>query len=391
MIPKVLDATLLSPDAIALRDKLLRKVMGQDRAVNQFVKIFQQIKTGMTRADRPAGVLLFMGPTGTGKTELVRAVAECLLGDKNAFTRIDCSEFQHSHETSKLFGSPPGYVGFDAHREGTARLSQKSIDKFQTPTNKLNLVLFDEIEEAHDSVFSAILQILDSRRLTLGNGEEVDFQNSIIIMTSNLGEKETRDALLGKGLGLKPESSATVTDDKIYRVSKAAAIKHFKTKFINRIDRIVVFRALEDITFRQILKKELRDVEFRLWQSKSRNWDRSTPFPQFQIIMRTTKAADDFLLKEGTSRLYGARELNRAIERFVAFPLGALSGSGQIEHGDVLEIDYVEGEKKLKFTKTEHRDMKPLPPLKYDGTPSEELMKLFLPEPKPEPPREPAK
>ena len=391
MLPQVLDTSLLSAEAISLRNQLLKRVIGQERAVNQFVKVYQQMKSGMTRNDRPAGVFLLMGPTGTGKTELVRAVAETLLGDKNAFTRVDCSEFQQSHETAKLFGSPPGYIGFDQRREGTARLSQKNIDKFQTKQNKINLVLFDEIEEAHDSVFSAILQILDSRRLTLGNGEEVDFQHSIIIMTSNLGEKETRDALLGKGLGLKPTTNETITDEKIYRVSKAAAVKHFKTKFINRIDRIIVFRALEDATFRLILKKELRDLEFRLWQSKSKDWDRKTPFPQFQIILRTTNAADDFLLKEGTSRLYGARELNRAIERFVAFPLGALSGSGQIEHGDILEVDYIQGEKKLKFTKIDHRDIKPLPSLTYDGTPSAELMKILLPDPKPEPPREPAK
>lgn len=372
--PQTLDISIRSPEAQKLYDHLQSKVIGQERAVRQFVNVFQQIQVGLNKPDRPAGVFLFMGPTGVGKTQLVKATAEYLLGDRNAVTRVDCGEFQHSHETAKLIGSPPGYVGYDEKKSGSARLSQKNLDKFQTKQNKINFLLFDEIEESHDALFSAILQILDAGRLTLGNGEEVDFSRTIIIMTSNLGERETQERLQGKGIGLRPESSMKVDDvaDEVYSLSKKAAESKFKAKFMNRLDRIIVFRSLSQESLLKILKNELKSLEFRLWAAPSKAWELAGgkgAFPQFRVIFRTTKAANDKLLAEGTSKKYGARELNRAIDRFVAFPLGSLVGSKQIVHGDILEVDYKEGDKRLVFNKTGHRELAPPPPLQYNGTP----------------------
>lgn len=372
--PRILDPSVQSDDSQKLYDRLMYTVIGQERAVRQFVKVYQQIQVGLNKPDRPAGVFLFMGPTGVGKTELVRSTAGFLLGKKEAITRIDCGEFQHSHEVSKLIGSPPGYVGYDEKKTGSARLSQKNIDRYQTPKNKINFVLFDEIEEANDALFSAILQILDAGRLTLGNGEEVDFSHSVIIMTSNLGEKETQAALMGKGLGLRPDKVEAPKEmvENVYGISKKVVERRFKSKFINRLDRIIVFRSLEQDSLLKILNIELKNLQFRVWSAPSKKWSEAGSkgaFPQFQVVFRATEAAKKKLLAEGTSAIYGARELNRAIDRFVTFPIGSLMGSKQIEHGDVVEIDYKEGSEVLTFSVVDHRDIKPLPPLRYDGTP----------------------
>lgn len=364
--PQVLDIHAQSEEARLFEKHLTSKVIGQERAVRQFTKTYQQFMAGMGKDGRPAAVYLFLGPTGTGKTSLVQAAAEFLLGKKDAITRIDCGEYAHSHEAAKLIGAPPGYLGFS--EKSAVRLSQEKIDKFQTPQCKLNFVLFDEIEEAHETVYNSILQILDAGRLTLGTGDETDFSRTIIILTSNLGEKETQTVLMGKELGLTPPThdERTTMDEEIYKKSKAAATNHFKAKFMNRIDRVIVFRSLSQDSLLKILHKELMELELRLWRTGLKKWEaeKSTePIPQFRVIFKTTKSANDFLLKEGTSQIYGARELNRAIERFVAFPLGSLIGSKQIEHGDVLEIDYVEGAKDLKFSKIAHRELKETPSL----------------------------
>ena len=370
--PRTLDPSILSEDVRRMKDFVLSKIAGQDRAVGQFVKVLQMIMVGLNKPNRPAGVFLFTGPTGVGKTETVRATAEALLGSKDALTRVDCGEYQHSHEISKLIGSPPGYVGY-TDREAI-RLSQDKIDKFQTRKYKINFVLFDEIEEAHPALLAVMLQILDAGRLTLGTGGTVDFSKTIVVLTSNLGEKDAQKVMAGTQLGLAPVAkNSETTDQQVYKASKAAATKHFQAKFMNRVDRVVVFRSLAEDSLRKILKIELADLQYRIWETALTKWASDGSAGQlnlFRPVIRTTKAAEDLLIKEGTSRTYGARELNRAIDRFMTFPLAALIGSKQIASGDEVEADHEDGKRDLTFRITGHRDVAPLPPVKYDGSPA---------------------
>src|SRR6185369_7095903 len=267
---------------------------------------------GMTNPTRPLGTMLFLGPTGSGKTHVVEAAAEILFGTRNAVVKIDCAEFQHSHEIAKLIGSPPGYLG---HRETAPMLTQESLDKYHTESNPFTLVLFDEIEKASDSLWQLLLGILDKATLTLGDNRRVDFSKTIIFMTSNLGAREMSELISGS-IGFAPKKSAAQMqapvdiDYKIYRTAVDAARRKFSPEFMNRIDKTVVFRSLRDEHLRQILTLELKQVQERILRSTGA-----------KFIFQCTEAAKDLLLEEGIDYKYGARPLKRAIERFIVFPL----------------------------------------------------------------------
>lgn len=346
-----LDVSKLSPEADKLQSALLAKIIGQDRAVKQVVNGFIPMTVNMQRENKPLGVYLFLGPTGVGKSETVKQFARYLLGKTTSLTKIDCTEFQQEHETAKLLGAPPGYVGFDK----PPRLAQAEINKHQTKDCKVNIILFDEIEKADDHLFDAIMSILGDAVLTLGNGKTTDFSNSFIFLTSNLGSHEIRRLLRGEGLGFqKIEKTVEDVDDAIYRVSKKAAEKKWRPEFINRVDKIVVFRPLAEDSLRTILKIELSALQWRIRRAPFKGWDLSSkePMPKRQDIeFRVSGAAMDFLLKEGTSEIYGAREMNRAVDRFVTVPLSSLIGSGQLKSGEKVRIEYVAGATDLKFTK----------------------------------------
>ena len=335
-----LNPDLKSPQAQDFEDKLTALIVGQDRAVRRITGLYQIYLAGLAHPGRPVGTLLFLGPTGSGKTRVVEAAAEVLFGDPNMVTKIDCAEFQHSHEIAKLIGSPPGYLG---HRETSPMLTQENLDRSHNDTVKLSLVLFDEIEKASDALWQLLLGILDKATLTLGDNRRVDFSRSMVIMTSNLGAREMSELISG-GIGFAPKSGVidTEVDQKIYRTAVEAARRKFSPEFMNRIDKVVVFRSLRDEHLRQILEIELNAVQDRIMRG---NGDK--------FVYRCSDAAKNFLLDEGIDFKYGARHLKRAIERFLVYPLSNLIATNQVSTGDLLVVDYSPEIGKLVFSKQE--------------------------------------
>jgi ATP-dependent Clp protease ATP-binding subunit ClpA len=339
-ITVALDPDKKSPRAKDFEEKLHGRVVGQERAVRRLSGLYQIFLAGMNNPTRPVGTMLFLGPTGSGKTRAVEAAAEILFGDPNSVVKIDCAEFQHSHEIAKLIGSPPGYLG---HRETSPLLTQENLDRYHTDDNKLTFVLFDEIEKASDALWQLLLGILDKATLTLGDNRRVDFSKTILIMTSNLGAREMADMISG-GIGFASKSAKnandTEVDMKIYRTASEAARRKFSPEFMNRIDKVVVFRSLKDHHLRQILEIELDAVQQRITQSAGT-----------KFIFRCTDAAKEFLLREGIDYKYGARHLKRAIERFMVYPLSNLVATEQVAFGDLVIVDFNEKFDKLTFSK----------------------------------------
>lgn len=330
----VLDPSRTGRAAEDLDARLRRMIVGQDRAIEEIVNIYQMHLTGMNPPGRPVGNFLFLGPTGSGKTRIVEATAEALLGNPGAVIKIDCAEFQHSHEIAKLIGSPPGYLG---HRETHPLLSQETLNQHHTETVKISFVLFDEIEKSSDALWNLLLGILDKATLTLGDNRKVDFSRAMIFLTSNLGAKEMSQITAPKlGFGCTGAPAAARPeglDDKIERTAMEAAKKKFTPEFMNRLDKIVVFQALGEAELRRIVELELGQIQRRIFQA---NNDR--PF-----VFTVTESAKRRLLDEGTDVRYGARHLKRAIERLVVQPLANLMATDQVQMGDWIEVDCVEG------------------------------------------------
>src|SRR5918999_7956 len=263
-----LDPDQKSPRAQDFEEKLSARIVGQERAVRRMSGLYQIFLAGMNPMNRPVGTMLFLGPTGSGKTRVVEAAAEVLFGDPSAVIKIDCAEFQHSHEIAKLIGSPPGYLG---HRETSPMLTQENLDRYHTEETKLSLVLFDEIEKASDSLWQLLLGIPEKATLTLGDNRRVDFSRAMVIMTSNLGAREMSELISG-GIGFAPGKGSkspndTEVDQKIYRTAVEAARRKFSPEFMNRIDKVVVFRSLKEHHLRQILDLELAGVQDRVMRS----------------------------------------------------------------------------------------------------------------------------
>jgi ATP-dependent Clp protease ATP-binding subunit ClpB len=327
-----LDPTRRGTEANDFEAALRRKIVGQDPAIEKMTEIYQMFLAGLNPPGRPIGNLLFLGPTGSGKTRVVEATAEALFGDARAMIKIDCAEFQHSHEIAKLIGSPPGYLG---HRETHPLLTQEALNQWHTDKLKLSLLLFDEIEKASDALWQLLLGILDKATLTLGDNRRVDLSQCIIVMTSNLGAGEMNDIMTG-GMGFGQVSVPTYDqklDDKISRTAVDAARRKFSPEFMNRIDKVVVFKTLRPAHLEQILEIELGMVQQRILQATGNN----------QFVFSCTAAVKQFLLQEGTDPKYGARHLKRAIERHVVFPLANLVATGQVKLGDFVRIDLQDG------------------------------------------------
>ena len=347
VVNTMLDPTRRSNDAREFESSLRRRIVGQDQAVEKVVEIYQMFLAGLNPPGRPVGNLLFLGPTGSGKTRVVEAMAESLFGDARACIKIDCAEFQHSHEIAKLIGSPPGYLG---HRETHPLLTQEALNQWHSETLKLSILLFDEIEKASDSLWQLLLGILDKATLTLGDNRRVDLSQCIIIMTSNLGAGEMSNMVDG-GLGFVQKATQVdaAFDDKINRTAVDAARRKFSPEFMNRIDKSVVFRTLRGEHLEQILEIELGMVQQRILMASAVN----------QFVFSCTPKVKSFLLHEGTDPKYGARHLKRAIERHIVFQLANLVATGQIKLGDFIRID-MSSEGKLVFVKEAENAMVPM-------------------------------
>jgi ATP-dependent Clp protease ATP-binding subunit ClpB len=340
---KSLDPTRTGRDAESLDQSLRHLIVGQDEAIDQIVSIYQMYLTGLAAPGRPIGNFLFLGPTGSGKTRTVEATAEVLIQNPRAVVKIDCAEFQHSHEIAKLIGSPPGYLG---HRETHPLLSQEVINQHHTDAVKISFVLFDEIEKASDALWNLLLGVLDKATLTLGDNRKVDFSQAMIFMTSNIGAGEMA-SLISPKLGFQAPllAQATEVDDilnaKLSKSGIEAARRKFTPEFMNRIDKVVVFKPLGQSELQKILNLELAEVQRRVFQAQM-----DKPF-----IFKTTEEGKQFLLAEGTDLKYGARHLKRAIERLLVQPLSNLLATDQINAGDLIQVDFDADTAKLVFHK----------------------------------------
>ena len=339
-----LNLTLRSQRRAHFEEALRARVVGQEEAVRKIACLYQIFQAGMASPNRPVGNILLLGPTGSGKTHVVESAADILFGDPAALVKVDCAEFQHSHEISKLIGSPPGYVG---HRVTEPLLSQRRLNLYTTQRDPLVLVLFDEIEKASSALWQLLLGVLDKGTLTLGDGSKVDFCKTMLFMTSNLGAREMNELLTGT-IGFAPARGSglekSVLESKIHRTALEAARKTFAPEFMNRIDEIVVFRNLARDDFRQILYLELGEVQRRI------NRGRGAAF-----TFTLTEDAEEFLLKRGFDAQYGARHLKRAIERHVVQGLASLRSSGQIFKGDKVILDFDHEKVRISFFREEIR------------------------------------
>jgi ATP-dependent Clp protease ATP-binding subunit ClpA len=321
----LLDPLRIGREAAILEGKLRERVIGQEEAVREIVGVYQTFLAGLTSPCRPVGSFLFLGPTGSGKTRTVEAVAEALTGNSRAVIKVDCAEYQHGHEIAKLVGSPPGYLG---HRETHPLLSQEVLNQYQTENVKLSSVLFDEIEKASDALWNLLLGILDKATLTLGDNRRVDFSRALIFLTSNLGARQI-ETLVRPKLGFSPVRPAFdgMGTEKISNAGVDAARRNFSPEFMNRLDKIVVFRPLGQKELRSVLSLELESVRERIANAAG------------SIKFDVSEDVQDFLLAEGTDERYGARYLKRTVERLLVQPLANLMATGQIQVGDSVRVE----------------------------------------------------
>jgi ATP-dependent Clp protease ATP-binding subunit ClpB len=295
---------------VYMEDRLHQRVVGQDEAITAVSNAVRRSRAGLQDPNRPIGSFIFLGPTGVGKTELARALAEFLFDDERAMIRIDMSEYQEKHTVSRLVGAPPGYIGYDEGGQLTEAVRRRSY----------SVVLFDEIEKAHTEVFNVLLQLLDDGRLTDGQGRTVDFRNTVVVMTSNLGNE----------LWMGKEGAGTVSRAAITAILQA----HFRPEFLNRVDEIVTFHPLDKEHLRQIVDIQLLRVEILL---RDRGFS-----------LEVSPEARDYLTDVGYDPDFGARPLKRAIQRELQDPLAMEVISGNLHTGDLVRVD--RGQDGLSFT-----------------------------------------
>jgi ATP-dependent Clp protease ATP-binding subunit ClpB len=325
----LLDTTKTGTKTKDLQRKLHRLVVVQQKAIHEIVRTYQTYLAGLSPNGRPIGTFLFLGPTGTGKTPAVEGTAEPLLGNPRAVIKVDCGEFQHSHEIAKLAGSPRGSLG---HRENHPLLAQDALNQHQTGTVKLSFVPFDEIEKASDALWNLILGVLDKATLTLGDNRKVGFSKALTFMTSSIGAADMSSLVsptLGFGAApLYDNNCAPALTTKLARAGVEVARRRFTAESLNRLDRIVVFKALGNEEPGRIIGIELAPVHQRVPAALA-----DKPF-----FINVTDGARKFLLAEGIDHKYGARPLKRAIEHLLVQPLSNLMATSQIQCHDRIRI-----------------------------------------------------
>ena len=292
---------------IKMEERLHQRVVGQDEAIRAVANAVRRSRAGLQDPNRPIGSFIFLGPTGVGKTELARALAEFLFDDDNNMVRIDMSEYQERHTVSRLLGAPPGYVGYDEGGQLTEAVRRRPY----------SVVLFDEIEKAHPEVFNTLLQLLDDGRLTDGQGRTVNFKNAVVIMTSNIGSQYIME------LGSEAAEA---------RVMEALRQK-FRPEFLNRVDDIIMFHALNRVDLLQIIEIQLASL-YRVLKER-------------KLTLHLTEATKDYLVDVGFDPTFGARPLKRAIQQYLQNPLALALLSGRFAEGSTIEVDYRDGE--LRF------------------------------------------
>jgi ATP-dependent Clp protease ATP-binding subunit ClpC len=299
-----------------IEEALHQRVIGQDKSVEAVAEALRRARAGLKDPKRPIGSFIFLGPTGVGKTELARALAEYLFDDEEAMIRLDMSEYQERHTVSRILGAPPGYVGYEEGGSLTEAVRRRPY----------RVILFDEIEKAHPDLFNVLLQILDDGRLTDGQGRTVDFRNTIIIMTSNLGTSSENKGRFGFVTSrAQDDGQRSLRQEQIERALREA----FRPEFLNRIDEIIVFEPLTEAELRQIVDLMLNEVRKRLEDRK--------------VDFEVTDAAKDELVKEGFDRVYGARPLRRTVQRQIENALARRILAGEFGEGDIVRVDYREG------------------------------------------------
>jgi ATP-dependent Clp protease ATP-binding subunit ClpA/ActR/RegA family two-component response regulator len=306
---------------------LSSKVVGQSRAMHHIVPYVQMYQAGLAPEGRPVGIFLLMGPTGTGKTRTVEALAEVLHGSAKNLLKVDCGEFQSDHEVAKLVGAPPGYLG---HKESQPRLTQQRLGAVASPGCDLSLILFDEIEKAAPSVVVLLLGILDKATLQLGDGAVVNFEKSLIFLTSNLGAREMT-AEINPGLGFQAAAPRDRGEQasRLESIGLAAVRKRFSPEFVNRIDVVMTYQPLDAASLATILDQHIEELQQHV---NTRLGGRS-----FEIDV--SAAARQFMRDVGTSEEYGAREIKRTIHRHLTQPLAAMVAARQIDPGALVRVD----------------------------------------------------
>ncbi len=320
---------------------LSQKVVGQPAATKVIVPYMQMYQAGLSPEGRPVGVFLLLGPTGTGKTKTVEALADVLHGSEKNVLKVDCGEFQMEHEVAKLIGAPPGYLG---HRETQPMLTQQKLNAVTSEKCSLSLVLFDEIEKAAPSMTRLLLGVLDKGILRLGDNSTVNFEKSLVFLTSNLGAREMMREM-NPDFGFQSVKMAERTDltSKLQNIALVAVRKRFSPEFVNRIDCIITYQPLTAESLAAILDKHIVDLQNHVnTRLGNRSFTLDVPFE-----------ARQFLLQKGTSSEYGARELNRTIHRFLTQPLATLVASNQVSPGSRVWVEVAEGAEKLNIRTVE--------------------------------------